>query len=465
MEEKKSMEEKQSFITKHKKELIISGLALLIVIGISFAYLTQTLISTRNNVIVSGKLQLSLGDEQPIIKIGGDTGYAEPMLDSTGLTGTPYTFTITNTGTEEATYTIYLDNVDSYKNSNNQTVNITNSTRISDKKIDYNLRVGNSDTNTTVTSLNSIGRGTETNPRILVINDTLSAGGTRNYTLRLWIDSSATNTDTQGKVFAGKIRIEATQASRNETINSHINAVYKYNEHGSGTGASFTGCLGGAESGCSDIKSTLSKISTYPIGTVIKYEVSEGVYKYFNVIKDNGETLTLQERQNTVSSKAWYGTSSDYTNVNGPATTSGYVLYELEQATSSWTNVNDQTYSIGDNNTTLGYSGCSSYNSCAVSKYTLTREAKKARMITIQETNNVGCTQSNMSCPKFINNYLGSSLQYGGTFASGNAYYWTMSAYSGSSTYAWNVSYYGYVGYGSAYATNFGARAVVVINK
>ena len=147
------MEEKTRFITSHKKELIVLGLALLVVIGISFAYLTQTLISTRSNVIVSGNLKLTLNNESPIIKIGGDTGYGEPMLDEMGLTGTPYTFTITNTGTEEATYTIYLDNVDSYKNSSNQTVNITTSTRISDKKIDYNLRVGNSDTNTTVTSL------------------------------------------------------------------------------------------------------------------------------------------------------------------------------------------------------------------------------------------------------------------------------------------------------------------------
>ena len=250
------------------------------------------------------------------------------------------------------------------------------------------------------------------------------------------------------------------------TINPHIKAVYEYNQDGSGTGVDYTGCLGGAEAGCSNIISSKDGDSTYEKGTIIKYEVKDGEERYFNVIHDDGTILTLQERQSTVSiNNPWYGISSSYTNENGPALTSGYVLYEVEQATSDWAYVNDQTYSIGDNTTTLGYSGCSAYNNCNTSKYTLNRTAK-ARMITMQELTELGCTETNGSCMNFVHNYLSYSTSFGASFyGESGAQYWIMNADSESSDTAWLVACAGAVFKRETYDTYSGGRAVVVIDK
>jgi len=61
--------------------------------------------------------------------------------------------------------------------------------------------------------------------------------------------------------------------------------------------------------------------------------------KYFHVISDNGDgTLTMQQRENIVSNTSWASSNN-----KGPMT----VLPLLEDATSDWMNVNDQTYTMG----------------------------------------------------------------------------------------------------------------------
>ena len=468
---------KQSFFKRRKKELILTVIALLIVIGVAFAWLTQTVTSTSTNVVVSGKLRLTILNEDPIVKAGGEDGYAIPMDDEHGLATTPYTFTVQNTGDVAANYEITLINSSSY----NERVTVTDeygnpvtdyygypsyqnverqvyyeSQRIEDSKIKYNIREG-SNTNTTTSYLNSsFGR--------VLISGTLSPGATKTYELRLWVAQEAVNADIVGKVFAANLSINSIQYQDSLAKNPYINAVYKYIEEGEGTGAAFTGCLGGAEAGCTDISSQMTKLTKYPTGTVIKYEVKSGTEVYFNVIHDDGDTLTLQQRENTVNSRSWYGKSSDYTNANGPELSSGRVLYDLEQIAGSWINVKEITYSIGDNTSTLGYSGCSAYNNCSVNKYTLSRTAR-ARMITVQELDSLGCTTTNMSCLRFINNYLGNSTGYGGTFASGNTFYWTMSAASGNSSNVWYIRNDGRLSTNLTYVTSNGARAVVVIDK
>ena len=455
---------KESFVKRRKKELIAAVITLVIILGVSFAWLTQTLNGTTENVIVSGNLKLVLNNESPILRLGGDYGYGEPMSNEMGLTGAPYTFTITNTGTEEAYYNLYLDDVSSYKNRNNQTVNITdgtNGTRISDTKIDYNLRVG-TDTNSTVATLSSLG-----NPRELVTGATLAAGVSVTYSLRLWIDSSAVNSDVVGKVFAGKLRIEATQASRYENvsnINSHIKAVYEYNQNGSGTGSSYTGCLGGAEAGCVDVKNSYTSSSTYAVGTVIKYEVKDGLERYFNVIHDDGSTLTLQQRENTVASTDWTTGEVAYSNTNTPNLTSGFAFYELEQATADWEYVNTQNYSIGDNTTTLGYSACKYEDvNCDKVGYTLTRTAQ-ARMITVQELASLNCAFSGNSCKVFVYNYLNQESHNNSTVSFSTdtkREYYTMNT---ESIHVIHVSAYGGVTWDNANVGS-GVRAVIVIDK
>ena len=249
--------------------------------------------------------------------------------------------------------------------------------------------------------------------------------------------------------------------------NSNIVKAYTYNS---------TSCITGEESTCVENSCYVSQTSgSCPAGTIIKYKVNDSTTKYFHVLHDDGATMTLQQRENIVKNRAWYyddaGVSGD--NTIGPLD----VLPELESATTGWTNVNDQTYTMGTTNfnNTNSYTGCSSYNSCTANTYTLAQRTAKARMITVQEAAALGCTASSKSCPIWVYNYLGCSTNYGGIVNEGscqnpdNRGYWTMSTYSSKHTmsnafaYAWLVDESGSLTEGYYYA--YGARAVVVINK
>ena len=268
--------------------------------------------------------------------------------------------------------------------------------------------------------------------------------------------------------------ITKTKLIRNE----HIKAVYRYNESGSGTGTSYTGCLGGTEAGCSNIVSTVTENTTYNKGDIVKYEVSNGVEKYFNVLYDKGDKLIMQQRENTVYNTAWY-TVND--NTKGPLT----ILPALEAATSSWTNVNSQTYTAGS--TTFGTGSFASSNTscidvyedgrypngsiCTTNQYTMSTRTQKARMITVQEAGEMGCKiwvsndSSNRSCKKFMNNYLSSSTSNGGTFTSTDTSYWTLSKSASYDYFAWYIGGFGAAASNPYSTSQKGARAVVEINK
>ena len=242
--------------------------------------------------------------------------------------------------------------------------------------------------------------------------------------------------------------------------NTNIVAAYTYNS---------SSCITGEESTCVPTSCYENKASgSCPAGTIIKYKVNDSEEKYFHVLHDDGETMTLQQRENTVYNTAWY--SSSYDNSKGPTT----ILPALESATSGWTNVNNQTYTMGTTNfnNTNAYTGCTE-SGCTTNTYTLGQRTGKARMITMQEALALGCTLSERSCPNFMNNYLYNSTSYGGTVvddttangASHNYGYWTMSADSSNSIGAWGVYFDGSVGNFSTTSTYYGARAVVVVNK
>ena len=259
--------------------------------------------------------------------------------------------------------------------------------------------------------------------------------------------------------------------------------MYTYNENGSGTGIAYTGCLGGEEAGCIE-KMDVTSETSYPAGTIVKYEVKPGVDKYFNVLYDKGDTLIMQQRENTVYTTAWASTN---TTVNGMTV----ILPALEAATQDWQYVNNQTYIAGQtvfgtgdfatSNTACNWANGAVYNAgrCNFKKYSnFTKTNVKARMITANEAGDMDCRMhktdgsSNMSCKKFMNNYLYGSPTYGGTVeddyhtgSDHNYAYWTMSANLSYSTNALDVNRHGYVGYGNTSDLSDGARAVVVIDK
>jgi len=429
------MEEKKKRIVP----IIISIIAVIIVvIGASYAWFTLTIEGTKTNTLRVGNLALTLDDES---SVGIHDENALPMLDEDGETLDPYHFTLKNEGSVPSDYTIYLD--DDALDEGEE--------RIANSAVKYQLDKNGTKTKGLLSSIES-----ETT-RILD-SGKIKGNSTNTYDLRLWLDENVTS-EVSGQVFKGKIRIEAVQTL--DVRNENIVAIYQYDA---------SSCITGEEETCVEIKRSPK---VYSSGTIVKYKVNDTEEKYFHVISDNGNTLTMQQRENTVNTTPWYDTGTTLgDNSKGPLT----VLSALENATASWTNVNDQTYTMGSTTfKTNAFTGCAydvSGVTCSENKYTLPERTGKARMMTAQEAGELGCTSSNKSCPNWMNNYLNDSTINGGTVnQSGGRYgnnfgYWTMSATSSYGTSAMHVNFRGNVT-GDNYVSHnyYGARAVVVIDK
>ncbi len=275
-----------------------------------------------------------------------------------------------------------------------------------------------------------------------------------------------------------------------KSFNKELITAYEYSEQE-------PKCINGEEKTC--VKTDCyKKGQTCEQGTVIKYYVKENEYHYFYVLRDDGTKITMQQRENTIRNIAWHAGEQD--NSKGPTT----VLPALEQATSTWVNVNVLEYTPGV--TTLyenANTGCawnisetSDYKiRCEANTYTnsvLGKRKARARMITVQEAAATGClaykdgsidkriippsinAYNQGSCPDFMHNYLSNSKNYGGSYNNDtvneneeyDSYYWTMSAYSIDNINAFYVNCVGYLdGFGHTTDIRSGARAVVEIDK
>ena len=184
----------------------------------------------------------------------------------------------------------------------------------------------------------------------LPIETTLSKNGKKTYSLYFENKSNSSVTITlgvQGGLSNQPLSLPSNgkMIPKTEKENQNILNIWKYDQ----TTGSSTFCVTGEEATCQEIDPP----KTYAPGTIIKYKVNPTTEKYFHVISDDGETLTLQQRENTVTQTAWRegGNSTK----EGPVT----LLPLLENATSNWTNVLDQIYTLGT--TTFKdnpYTGC-----------------------------------------------------------------------------------------------------------
>jgi len=285
----------------------------------------------------------------------------------------------------------------------------------------------------------------------LPIETNLNKNGKKTYSIYLENNSSSSvtiNLGVQGGLSNQPLSLPSNGHMIPQTIkeNKNISNIWKYDQ----TSGSSTFCV--------------PFIETYEPGTIIKYKVNPTTEKYFHVISDDGDTLTLQQRENTVAEVMWYAESKD--SRKGPIT----VLPMLEETTKDWVNVLDQTYTLG---TTVfkdnAFTGCKKDDttyvySCTTNTYTLGERTAKARMLSMQEALSLGCNSSFQSCPVWMYNYLSSSTNYGGTVNEGKGYaYWLMNAYY-PYTYACHLNYLGTLS-GSATTVTQGARAVVKIKK
>ena len=266
--------------------------------------------------------------------------------------------------------------------------------------------------------------------------------------------------------------------------------AYTYSETGSNK------CINGEEKTCVETTCYENKSANSCIqGTIIKYYVNDTEQKVFYVLHDDGATITMQQRENTVRNIPWYKDADD--NTKGPLT----ILASLEAATSTWTNVELQEYTAGYTNFyENAYTGCnqtSNYKiTCNTNTYngdqanlTLSKRKVRARMITAQEASSTSClcykdgyadstimgnsinSYNQGSCPDWMHNYLYQSKINGGSYEDNttnengdyNWDYWTMSADSSSN--AWKVTHGGDLNSTNTSKNAHAARAVVIISK
>ena len=178
-------------LKKNKMIIIISILILVVLlIGVTFAYLVTTLTGEKEYIVRAGSLNLILTEDNQITLEG-----QIPQEDSVGMSQDGFTFSIENKGDIETEYTVYLDDIELS----------SGETRMPDSALRYSLEknevVGNAKDLTTM----------GVNPNRVVDSDSLPVDGKNTYTLRIWIDYDATTEEASGKVFKAKLRIEASQ--------------------------------------------------------------------------------------------------------------------------------------------------------------------------------------------------------------------------------------------------------------
>lgn len=179
---------------QNRKKLIIASImlvAVVIIVGISYAWLSITLTGQKTNVIKVGNLDLVL-DETTSNGITIENGVA--ITDEEGLATDGSTFSLINNGDADICYELYLDDMDLERGE----------TRVDDRFIKFSLDKGT--TTGTPKVLTSIG----TNPNRLLDSGTISSGETINFNLRMWFNSEEDG-NYSGQVFRGKLRVEATQ--------------------------------------------------------------------------------------------------------------------------------------------------------------------------------------------------------------------------------------------------------------
>lgn len=189
------------------KVMMISVFSLLLITsGTSYAYLTYSKTGTSINTISSGNLSLTLSETTQLSLTN-----AVPQLDSTALSkNTGYSFTVTNSGNVTTNYTLYLNSICS--TSQTYTVNSTSITPdvcLAPSFVNVGVSIGGG----------SYTKKTFSSSTLTIDSGTLSAGTSKSYTLKLWLDKSTPNTynayyngTTRNVLFVSQINLTGVQS-------------------------------------------------------------------------------------------------------------------------------------------------------------------------------------------------------------------------------------------------------------
>lgn len=235
--EEQEKNQKPQKIENNKKKILALALALVLLIGGTYAWLRITLTGTKTTRIEAGTLAMEIKNESAGISITN----ALPMSDADGANLTPYTFRVENTGNIPSEYTVYLDKqginttkefdmpLDKVKCQVTKTIKEMTDGEVteSDAEVstatttEYLSKMLEKDSTTAFVIATSGINASETSP--------LKVGQYIEFSVRLWIDESAENDDLKKEVqnsdgskttysaaFAAKLRLEASQTGIEE---------------------------------------------------------------------------------------------------------------------------------------------------------------------------------------------------------------------------------------------------------
>ena len=176
----------------NNKNIIIIVIVLLLILGIGFSYAwwRYTVIQDKTNVGVSKCFSLELANQANEINLTN----MHPITDEEGRKLTPYTFTLKNTCSVSAKYSLNMEMLEGTTlNSNYLAVLVNNK--------DIRL-LSSYNTATTVVKGSTESRTLDTG--------VLQANSSKDYSISLWMDKSVTlSDDAQNKVFKSKVVVDA----------------------------------------------------------------------------------------------------------------------------------------------------------------------------------------------------------------------------------------------------------------
>ena len=183
-----------------KSNKIFIGIILILVvlvIGISYAWLTDTILGKKEYIIKAGNLNLVLDETSQGLTIENSI----PISDEEGLNLAPATFSVINNSKNDVCYEIYIDDSPLEEKE----------IRVDDKFIKYSLDKGKE-----IGTANVLTQ-TGTSPNRLLDRGNLRGKGRMDYKLRLWFNIEEDGYF-ENQIFKGRLRIEATQCKFEEEI-------------------------------------------------------------------------------------------------------------------------------------------------------------------------------------------------------------------------------------------------------
>jgi len=179
-------------MTKSKTKIVIGILltvAILFVIGVSYAIWSMTLQQSSSNVVTTGCFNVEYTDNNPI-----NIQSAYPITDEEGKKLTPYTFTITNTCDMRVLYQVNLELLDTSTLLNHSYLKVQLAESEPDLLSNYEV--------VTKTILNAT-------TSYKLETGVLSKKGSKTFTLRLWLNENTPATeDAMNKSLESKIVIQ-----------------------------------------------------------------------------------------------------------------------------------------------------------------------------------------------------------------------------------------------------------------